>query len=113
MLIRSAFWIGRPKAAAADRFRVLLEDAVVPAMRSLPGVSDVQVLWPDEREDDPPDIACQVLVMFEGPHQLDQMMNSEERKALRPNVLALRELFDGKMSHINYRTYSTDSPGCS
>ena len=102
MLIRSAFWVGRPKPGSETRFRDLLEREIMPAMRALPGVSHAWALWPTGREDSPPDIACQILVLFEDHTALDRMLSSPERGALRGSVAALKELFDGAMSHINY-----------
>ena len=102
MLIRSAFWVGRPKPGSETRFRDVLDKEIMPAMRTLPGVSDAWALWPAEREDSPPDLACQVLVMFKDPAAMDRMLGSPERDALRGSVVALKALFDGSMSHINY-----------
>ena len=102
MLIRSAFWIGRPRPGAEARFRDLLEGEVMPAMRALPGVSEAWTLWPREREDSPPDLACQILVLYENEAALERMLTSPERRALRDRVAELRGLFDGAMSHINY-----------
>ena len=75
MLIRSAFWVGRPKPGAEARFRDLLEGEVMPAMRALPGVSDAWTLWPREREDSPPDLACQILVLYEDEAALQRMLD--------------------------------------
>ena len=102
MLIRSAFWVGRPKPGSETRFRDLMEGEIMPAMRALPGVSDAWALWPSEREDSPPDLACQILVLFGDQAAMDRMLASPERAALRGSVVALKALFDGAMSHINY-----------
>ena len=103
MLIRSAFWVGRPWPGSEARFRDLLEREVMPAMRTLPGVSDAWALWPAEREDSPPDLACQVLVLFEDEAALERMLASAERRALRDRVAELKGLFEGGLSHINYK----------
>ena len=102
MLIRSAFWVGCPKPGAEARFRDLLDGEIMPRMRALPGVSDARALWPLEREDSPPDLACQILVYFEDRAALERMLGSAERRAMRDRVAELRGMFDGAMSHINY-----------
>lgn len=107
MLIRSAFWIGSPKPGMEQRFRDELNRELVPAMRAFPGVRDVKVLWPQRREDHPPDIACQVLVEFDGPDDLQRMLASPERRAFRPRVLEIAALFDGVLSHIDYEVGSS------
>lgn len=102
MVIRSAFWVGRPRPGDEARFRDLLEGAIMPKMRALPGVDDAWVLWPQDREDSPPDLACQVLVLFEDKAAMDVMLGSAERLALRDEVAQLKALFDGALSHINF-----------
>ena len=76
-------------------------------MRALPGVGSAEVLWPVEREDAPPDIACQILVRFETRAEMERMLGSSERQGMRGKVAELRGLFDGVMSHINYEVMET------
>ena len=102
MLIRSAFWLGTPKAGTEDNFRQVIENDLAPAMRKLPGVAGVKILWPLKLEDQPPPIACQVLVEFESEADLALMLASPGRAALRPRVLALAGAFEGRLSHIDY-----------
>lgn len=104
MMIRSAFWIGKPIAGAEQQLRSLLSNELVPAMRLFPGVAAIKLLWPRERQDSPPDIWCQVLVEYTSAESVQQMMNSEERAHLRPRVIAAAKIFDGHVSHINYET---------
>lgn len=103
MYIRSAFWIGRPKAGQEAAFKAAIDDELVPAMRRFPGVASVRSLWPEKREDSPPDIALQVLVEFDKREDTELMLASPERAALRPRVKEVATLFDGKMSHIEYQ----------
>ncbi len=103
MLIRSAFWIGTPKSGAEQRLRHAIDHELVPAMKAFPGVRDVKALWPEKREDEPPQIACQILVEFDSRDDLERMLASPERRALRPRVLEAVALFDGSMSHIEYQ----------
>ena len=84
MWIRSAYWIGRVKPGHEDAFRRLLDDEIIPAMAALPGVHRVRALWPRRLEDSPPELACQTLVEFATREDLERMMGSEERGALRP-----------------------------
>ena len=102
MWVRSAYWIGAVRPGREMEFADLLDGEVAPAMRGLPGVQAVRPLWPKRREDDPPELACQVLVEFADLAGLEQMMASRERVALRPRVLALREMFDGALSYIDF-----------
>lgn len=102
MFIRSAFWIGEPKAGQDDRLRALINDGLIPAMRKFPGVSAVRALWPKNREDNPPAVYCQVVVEYASAEGMQQMMESQARAALRPQILAAVGLFEGTLSHINY-----------
>ncbi len=102
MWIRSAFWIGRPKAGHEDEFQTRMNQVLAPAMRALPGVRDAKALWPRSREDNPPDIACQFIVEFDSRADVDRMLASPERAALRPHVLEVKAMFDGQFSHIEY-----------
>ena len=105
MWIRSAFWVGTPKNGAQEEFRERIDQELVPAIRALPGVRDAKALWPERREDEPPEIACQILVEFDDRRGVDLMMASEARRALRPGVLETVKLFDGRLSHIDYEVH--------
>ncbi|WP_159918302.1 hypothetical protein [Pantoea sp. 18069] len=102
--IRSAFWTGKVKAGAEERFRQHMESVLVPGLKALPGVQDVAALWPRNLEDSPPDIACQVLVRFANRADLDRMLASDERRQMRPQVVEAIGLFDGSISHIEFVT---------
>ena len=111
MWIRSAYWLGSPKPGEERAFRRLLDEDVVPAMRRLPGVAGVKALWPQRREDNPPDLFCQIIVEFAGRDDLDRMLASPERQALRPRVLHIRSLFEGTLSHIDFEVGASPSLG--
>lgn len=100
--IRSAFWIGQVKSGAQIEFQTLMDQKLLATLKALPGVHDAQVLWPTLHEDGPPQVACQVLVMFNSRNDLARMLASTERQAMRADVVALRALFDGTISHIEY-----------
>lgn len=102
MLMRSAYWTGRPVAGQEHRFREMIVSELVPSMRKFPGVGAVKALWPEQRDDDAPPIHCQVLVEFVDAAAKEAMMTCAERKALRPRVEAAAALFDGALSHIDF-----------
>lgn len=102
MWIRSAFWVGRPKAGTEERFQALMDQSVVPGLKTLPGVRSALALWPKVREDNPPDICCQIVVQFDNRADIDRMLASPERTAFRPKVLEVIALFEGQFSHIDY-----------
>lgn len=100
MWIRSAFWVGRPKDD--DVFREAIDSEVVPRLRTLPGVTAAQALWPKRLEDGPPAIHCQVLVHFASLADVDRMLASDQRAAMRARVREIARDFDGELSHIDY-----------
>ena len=102
MWIRSAFWVGRAKPGAESRFRSLVNTVLVPHIAVLPGVQAAKALWPIHREDNPPDIACQILVEFDSREQVERMLASVERRAMREHVVVIVALFEGTISHIDY-----------
>lgn len=102
MWIRSAFWVGAPKVGAEEKFRTLMDQVLIPAMCRFPGVHHARALWPHSREDDPPNIACQVIVEFDTRADVDRMLASPDRAALKPRVLEAIAMFDGQFSHIEY-----------
>ena len=102
MLTRSAYWTGRPAPGQEARFREMVAEEFVPAMRRFPGVAAVKALWPEQREDGAPPIHCQVVVEFADAAAREAMMTCDERKALRPRVEAAAALFDGQLSHIDF-----------
>lgn len=103
MWIRSAFWVGRPEDGAEEAFATGIDTVVVPALKALPGVMDAESLWPRRLEDGPPAIFCQIIVRFATLADLDTMMSSPGRLALRDKVIAVRKLFNGSFSHIDYQ----------
>ncbi|MBS0454885.1 MAG: DUF1330 domain-containing protein [Proteobacteria bacterium] len=106
MYLRSAYWMGAAKRGAEQQFQDLIERELLPAMRAMPGVHAVRGLWPVKREDSPPELALQVVVEFASLADAQRMLDSEERKALRPRVLEAIALFDGSLSHIEFETRS-------
>lgn len=102
MLIRSAFWVGAPLAGNEQIFRKTMDGLLAPTLAALPGVEAVHILWPETLEDDPPQIACQVLVEFDSRDDLTLMLASPERAKMREQVGELKTLFGGRLSHIEY-----------
>jgi hypothetical protein len=102
MWIRSAFWLGQPRAGQEQELITAINDGLVPAMRKFPGVAAVHALWPRKREDSPPGIFCQVIVQFATVDDMSLMLASDERAALRPRVIEAVGLFEGALSHIDY-----------
>lgn len=100
MWVRCGFWMGQPKAGREAAFREGVTD-LVPRLAALPGVKGCRALWPERREDDPPAYACQTLVEFETLADLDGMLASPKRRAMREHVLVVLALFDGRISHID------------
>lgn len=100
MWIRSGFWLGTPRDAAA--FHAAIVDEIVPLLKGLPGVNDAQALWPRREEAGAPPIACQMLVHADGPDAIDRMLASPERGAMRTRVIEILENFDGIITHIDY-----------
>lgn len=103
MWIRSAFWLGQPRAGQEEKLVMAINDGLVPAMRRFPGVAAVHALWPRRREDSPPDIFCQVIVEFATAQDMALMLACDERAALRPRVIEAAGLFEGSLSHIDYQ----------
>ena len=100
--IRSAFWTGTCAPATEAQFRRHMDLVLMPGMRALPGVASARALWPSSREDDPPALACQVLVEFASRADLERMLASPERAAMRPKVAQAKAMFVGQLSHIDY-----------
>lgn len=108
MWVRSAFWVGRPESGAEEAFIKGIDTIIVPALRAIPGVQCAEALWPRRLEDRPPEIFCQILVRFASLSDIDAMMASPERLALRDKVIAVREIFNGSFSHIDYEVGDPD-----
>lgn len=104
--VRSAFWVGSPRPGSQERFADAINHELVPQLAGLPGVRRAVALWPVEREDDPPAIACQVIAEFDRRADLELMLASAERQALRAGVRDLLPLFHGTVSHIDYEIRS-------
>jgi quinol monooxygenase YgiN len=101
--IRTAFWQGKPKPGMEQQWRHAILTELLPAFRATPGVHDAKACWPDKLEDHPPEVACQFIVEFASRADLDRMLASPERAAVRANVKKAVALFEGHISHIEYR----------
>jgi hypothetical protein len=86
-----------------DTFKTAINGELVPALQKLPAVRGVKALWPERLEDRPPNVFCQILVEFDGRDGVDEMLASDARKALRTRVVEVAGMFDGAISHIDYR----------
>jgi antibiotic biosynthesis monooxygenase (ABM) superfamily enzyme len=102
MLIRSAFWLGKPQPGFEQAFRSAIDDEMMPGFKDLPGVLNARALWPRKFEDNPPPIHCQVFVEFADEAGLAAMLASPGRAALRTRVGELAANFDGHIAHIDY-----------
>lgn len=102
MLVRTAFWVGKPKLGRKDELVSILSEELIPAMRKFPGVADIKLLWPNEFEDNPPEIFCQVFIEYASSDAMQEMLTCPERAALRPRVVEAVGMFEGSVSHINY-----------
>ena len=106
MWIRSAFWSGVPKSGRERDFRAAIDGEIVPGLALLPGVREVNALWPRRLEDNPPAIYCQIIVQFDDEAAVDGMLASPERAAMRARVREIAGMFDGVISHIDYEVGS-------
>lgn len=104
MWIRSGIWTGHPADGKADEFATKLEATIMPQIQNLPGVLSATTLWPQRREDSPPDIYRQTMVRFESLADLERKLASPERAAMCPHVCELIQVFDGQLSHIDFQT---------
>ena len=102
MLIRSAFWLGKPQPGFEAAFRAAIDGEMMPGFKQLPGVVNARALWPRKFEDDPPPVHCQVFVEFADEDGLLAMLASPGRAALRQRVGELAANFDGHLAHIDY-----------
>lgn len=101
MWIRAAYWIGTARPGNEAEFRAGIDHEMIPGLKALPGVRDASALWPQRPEDGAPELACQILVVFDGREDIDRMLASPERHALRERSGKIAALFDGKLSHID------------
>ena len=102
MWIRAALWEGCVRSGEAALFRSLLEGEMLPALRDLPAVRHVQILWPDSFEGRAPDIICQILVHYDDEAGMRRMLASPGRAALRARLPELAALVEGGLSHVNF-----------
>jgi hypothetical protein len=110
MWIRSALWIGAPRKGAENEFAEAVNHQLLPAIRACPGVSGVSALWPRKLEDDPPQIACQILIEFAQEADIAKMLASPERAEMRAKVPPITALFEGSVSHVNYEVIAQSDP---
>lgn len=100
--VRSAYWIGAPRAGEEARFASVMNEQLLPMLRLLPGVQEAWALWPTLFEPGAPQVACQVVVVFAHREALAAMLASPQRQAMRAVVQDLLPVFDGVFSHIEF-----------
>lgn len=102
MWIRSAYWIGEARLGQEETFRAAINGELIPLLRTLPGVRAARAIWPRRVEANAPHIACQFLIEYNSVEDIDLMLASPERAAMRAEVPRIIALFDGQISHIDF-----------
>jgi hypothetical protein len=101
MWIRTAFWIGTVKHGLEAEFRHGIDQQMVPGIKALPGVLSARALWSQRPEAEAPPVPCLILVEFAGREDIDRMLASPERQALRARSAPIAAMFDGRLTHID------------
>jgi hypothetical protein len=101
MIIRTAYWVGKLSDDNADAFFAGIQ-RIKPGMCALPGVKDVVLKRPYELEPGPCAHFAELSLLFESRDDLQRMLASDERAAVRAEFAKLAPLFDGSLHHINF-----------
>jgi hypothetical protein len=101
MWIRTALWIGAIKDGHEAEFRNSIDQQMIPGIKALPGVRGARALWPQRPEVGAPPVVCLMLVEFERREDIDRMLTSPERQAMRARSAPIAAMFDGQLSHID------------
>jgi hypothetical protein len=101
MWIRTAFWIGTIKHGHEVEFRNGIDRQMIPGIKALPGVLSARALWSQRPEVGAPPVACLMLVEFARREDIDRMLSSPERQALRTRSATIAAMFDGELTHID------------
>ncbi|MCP5400018.1 MAG: hypothetical protein R3E11_00450 [Sphingobium sp.] len=102
MWVRVAYWLGKPKDGVEEEFVHGVNTIVIPGLQALPGVLGAEALWPCQSEDNAPDVYGLIHVHFNSAADIDDMLASPERTAFREKIVGVVELFEGRLSHVNY-----------
>ncbi len=102
MWIRTGLFVGRPKAGCDDEFPRMVNSALAQALRILPGVRHVDMLWARRLDEGSPPIYCQIVMHFDDKDAIDRMLASPERATMRGNAGKILDMFDGRLLHVDY-----------
>lgn len=102
MWIRTGLFVGRPKAGQEHEFRHLVDTELAAALRALPGVRHLYMLWAQRLDEGTPPIVCQIVMHFDDRDAIDAMMASPERLTMRSNAGKILDMFDGRLLHVDY-----------
>jgi antibiotic biosynthesis monooxygenase (ABM) superfamily enzyme len=105
--IRTGVFIGRPKAGHDDEFRRLVNTELAAALRMLPGVRHVDMLWARRLDEGTAPIVCQIVMHFDNRAAIDTMMASPERATMRSNAAKILDMFDGRLLHVDYEVFNS------
>lgn len=103
MWICAAYFEGKLPEARKAEFVGMMENEIMPNIRSCPGVRRAHIWWPRQYEDRPEDIFCQIIAEFDGEEGIAEMLGSPERQAARESLMKALPMFEGVLSHINFK----------
>lgn len=110
MWIRTGLFVGRPRAGAEREFRVAVDTELAAALRGLPGVRHLDMLWSQRLDEGAPPIVCQIVMQFDDREAIDAMMASPERLVMRSNAGKILDMFDGRLVHVDYEVAAPAAP---
>lgn len=101
MIVRTAYWVGSLPEDNADAFFDGVQ-RLKPLLGALPGVKDVILKRPYEFEPGPCAHFAELSVLFETADDLQAMLGSDGRNAVRAEFAKLASLWEGTLHHINF-----------
>jgi hypothetical protein len=99
MIIRQAFFEGSIHAGKETAFKAYVEEKLMPMWLAFPGIREVKVLYPVERDEGAPPFPMVLWTAYDSREALATALESPVRYESREMTKGLLEMFDGHIHH--------------
>lgn len=101
MYSRSAYMLGTVAEADRVSFNRALETDVLPIIRSMPGVTDAQFHFTEQRDPQAPEIYALLTIYYPSRTDMERALASPQRGEMQQKFKALLPAFQGTITHVN------------
>lgn len=107
MYTRSAIFEGVIRPGKTDLFLDIIENRLLPIWRRMPHVQDVRLFWPEEKDNEAPEIVLVQQIDYPSRKAIEEALNSSVRDEAVQASRDLDDVFEGRHYHYIFRKLTT------